>query len=216
MNFVSIKKMLFGMICFGEAILAINLLLPSTMQFIRSYSVLLGAMMLLALIGVLLVGDDVKKCTSLSRISWGLAVGIYGIVILFAFFLFSVHQEGFLTLEKLQDAEFRRRNISIGVGETWQLLLAHFRLGSSFFWGNLFLLFPLGLLGGLWRKEFSVWKILLGGLLLSLLVEGLQLLFGTGVFQLDIIHILRLVGCGLGIGVSRIPWMKQRFLEKGR
>lgn len=65
------------------------------------------------------------------------------------------------------------------------------------FVGNIVWFVPLGMYLELGKRVKPLWKILLWGLALSLLIETLQYVFGTGVSELDDL-ILNTLGCGCG------------------
>lgn len=71
------------------------------------------------------------------------------------------------------------------------------------FVGNIIWFVPLGMYLEQGKKVSTLWKILLCGLALSLLIETLQYVFGTGVSELDDL-VLNTLGCGCGAVFVRI------------
>lgn len=65
------------------------------------------------------------------------------------------------------------------------------------FVGNIVWFVPLGIYLELGKKKRPLWLILLCGLALSLFIETLQYVFGTGVSELDDL-VLNTLGCGCG------------------
>lgn len=65
------------------------------------------------------------------------------------------------------------------------------------FVGNIVWFVPLGIFMELGKKEKPLWLILLCGLALSLFIETLQYVFGTGVSELDDL-VLNTLGCVCG------------------
>ena len=208
-RFFSTKKVLLTLLCLIEAALLAGVLLPWAWPFSR-FSTL--AVMMLLTPAVLWLGCQMED-SRIRRAGWGITWAVYALVILCGFFLCLYRQEGILTLDKLRDVDFLNRNLSLGLGHTWRRLVMSARLGDWYFWGNLLFLAPLGLFLSLGRKKMPVWQILLAGLLLSLGVEVLQLVSGKGVLQLDVVQLVRLAGCGLGIAASRIPQVQKLFFK---
>ncbi len=77
----------------------------------------------------------------------------------------------------------------------------NWRYFSYLFVGNLLWFAPAGLLVGLRRGK--LWQAALAGLGLSLLVESLQFLLGSGVSELDDL-ILNTLGAALGFGAAAL------------
>ncbi|GAA3628208.1 VanZ family protein [Lactobacillus hamsteri] len=71
--------------------------------------------------------------------------------------------------------------------ETWKLLYAQSRVDFIYnCFGNILCFLPLGFLSPIvFSKKQTFWRIIIGGMLFSMLIETLQFLLGTGVSDID-------------------------------
>lgn len=97
--------------------------------------------------------------------------------------------------------------------------IAQFRAGAWPFLyhvaGNLIWFVPLGmLLPRLWPR-LRFWQAVLGGAVLSLLLESCQYILGTGVADVDDV-LLNALGTALGWAVGRFPGKRQQYTARKR
>lgn len=77
------------------------------------------------------------------------------------------------------------------------------------FLGNIAVFIPVGMYLRYRKQDMEFWRIVLYGFLLSLIIECMQFVLGTGYSELDD---LVLNTAGTGIGVKLIKWNKIRFI----
>lgn len=134
-------------------------------------------------------------------------IGIAAVHILFVMYLFvlfritvfrsGVSFDNLMENGKLNLTLFQSYKPLITAGDWWRIIYLLI--------GNLIWFVPLGMYLKWLGKVNKTWKIVLAGLMLSMIIECLQYLFGTGISELDDL-ILNSLGtwCGAGIfkGIS--------------
>lgn len=133
------------------------------------------------------------------------STSLYGIFMLYYVFIFNA--VSFPNKNSFKELLFKRVNlVPFKSMVDYVFTLAHGRINSEyvikFFFGNLIVLFPIGMAVVYFAKKNQVKKSALAGIFISLTMEAAQLLLRIGSFDIGCV-ILRTVGIMLGAVAMR-------------